>query len=122
MKICKCEVCENIIDIIDDMGGKLVCCEEAMTTLIPENSDGAREKHVPIVEKEGNEIIVKVGSVKHPMDNDHYINWIALENDNTIIRTKLMPNDEPEAKFPYIKGSIVYAYCDKHGLWQTVVE
>ena len=72
--------------------------------------------------KDGDEIIVSVGSVAHPMDDDHYINWIALVNDDVVTRVNLNPNDEPEARFPYTKGSIVYAYCDKHGLWKAIVD
>lgn len=122
MKICKCETCGNVIELLDDNGGQLVCCGEEMEMLIPETSDGAREKHVPVISIDCDEIVVSVGSVKHPMDDDHYINWIALETDDTVMRKNLNPNDEPEAKFPYVKGSIVYAYCDKHGLWKTIVE
>lgn len=122
MKICKCKNCGNVIEILDDNGGMILCCGEDMERLIPEASDGAREKHVPVITKDGDEIIVSVGSVKHPMDDDHYINWIALENDGIVTRVNLNPSDEPEARFPYVKGSIVYAYCDKHGLWKAIVE
>ncbi len=121
MKICKCKNCGNVIEMLDDNGGMILCCGEEMERLIPEASDGAREKHVPVITKDDDEIIVSVGSVKHPMDDDHYINWIALETDNNVIRTTLVPGGEPEARFPYIKGSIVYAYCDKHGLWKAIV-
>ena len=122
MKICKCNICGNVISILDDNGGKLICCNEEMELMVPESSDGAREKHVPVITKDGDEIIVSVGSVAHPMDDDHYINWIALVNDDVVTRVNLNPNDKPEAKFPYVKGSIVYAYCDKHGLWKAVVD
>ncbi|MCI9110304.1 MAG: desulfoferrodoxin [Bacilli bacterium] len=122
MKICKCNVCGNVISILDDNGGKLICCNEEMELMVPESSDGAREKHVPVITKDGDEIIVSVGSVAHPMDDDHYINWIALVNDDVVTRVNLNPNDEPEARFPYTKGSIVYAYCDKHGLWKAIVD
>lgn len=122
MKICKCNSCGNVIEILDDNGGNLVCCSEEMELMVPEASDGVKEKHVPVITKDGDEIIVSVGSVKHPMDEDHYINWIALENGDMVTRVNLNPSDEPEARFPYVKGSIVYAYCDKHGLWKAIVE
>ncbi len=122
MKIYKCETCRNVIELLDDKGNKIICCGKEMTQLIPENSEGAKEKHVPVVTKNNDEITVTIGSVKHPMDEDHYINWIALKYDNKTIRVTLKPNEEPEAKFPYIKGSTIYAYCDKHGLWKTIVE
>jgi len=122
MKICKCNICGNVISILDDNGGKLICCNEEMELMVPESSDGAREKHVPVITKDGDEIIVSVGSVAHPMDDDHYINWITLVNDDVVTRVNLNPNNKPEAKFPYVKGSIVYAYCDKHGLWKAVVD
>ena len=122
MKIYKCNSCGNVIELLDDKGKNIICCGEEMELLIPEASDGAKEKHVPVVTKKDDEIIVTVGSIEHPMDEDHYINWIALENDGTLTRVNLNPNDEPEARFPYVKGSIVYAYCDKHGLWKAIVE
>ena len=115
MKIYKCETCGNVIELLDDKGNKIICCGKEMTQLIPENSEGAKEKHVPVVTKNNDEITVTI-------DEDHYINWIALKYDNKTIRVTLKPNEEPEAKFPYIKGSTIYAYCDKHGLWKTIVE
>lgn len=122
MKICKCDVCGNVISILDDNGGKLMCCNEEMGLMTPEASDGAREKHVPVITKDGDEIVVSVGSIEHPMDDDHYINWIALETATGVMRTNLRPQEKPEAKFPYVKGSVVYVYCDKHGLWKAIVD
>jgi len=84
--------------------------------------DAAHEKHLPIYEKSGDEIIVKIGEVSHPMEKDHYIMWIAQVTDTTTTRVRLKPEQFPEAKFPYVPGAILYAYCNKHGLWKTVVE
>lgn len=122
MKIYKCETCGNVIELLDNKGNNIMCCGKEMELLISESSDGAKEKHVPVVTKKEDEIIVTVGSVEHPMDEDHYINWIALEYENKTIRITLKPKEQPKVTFPYIKGSTVYSYCDKHGLWKTIVE
>lgn len=121
MKICKCNVCGNVIFILDDNGGKLECCNGEMELMALGASDGASEKHIPVIVQDGDEIVVSVGSVLHPMDEDHYINWIALTDDTSVNFINLKPNDKPEVRFPYVKGSIVYAYCDKHGLWKAIV-
>jgi len=122
MKILECQICGNVIDLLSDRNKKIMCCEREMKLLSPESSDGAIEKHIPVITKDGDEIVVSVGSIKHPMDDEHYINWIALESGDRIMRINLKPKEEPEARFPYVKGSIVYAYCDKHGLWKAIVE
>ena len=80
------------------------------------------EVEIPVIEKKENDIIVKVGSTFHPMDVDHSIKWISLVQDRKITRIDLQPGESPEVTFPYIKGSTVYAYCDKHGLWKSEVE
>lgn len=86
------------------------------------STDAATEKHVPVYFVDGNEIDVHVGELLHPMEEEHYIMWIALETNDKFIMQKLNPGDEPKARFPYIKGSVIYAYCNLHGLWKSNVE
>lgn len=122
MKIYICPICGNVVELIGDKHGNLVCCGKPMEELNANTSDGAKEKHVPVIEKEDSEIIVRVGSTLHPMDSDHSIKWISLVKENQTMRIDLKPGDTPEVTFPYIKASTVYAYCDKHGLWKSEVE
>ena len=84
--------------------------------------DAATEKHIPVYEHVEDEIVVRVGSVEHPMEKEHYIMWIAQVTDNRTTRVQLYPEQATETRFPYIKGSTLYAYCNKHGLWKSEVE
>ena len=85
-------------------------------------TDASLEKHVPVYFVEEDKIDVHIGELLHPMENEHYIMWIALETEDQFIMQKLKPNEEPKARFPYIKGSKIYAYCNLHGLWKCEVE
>jgi len=116
-----CPICANQIELIDDNGIKVVCCGQEMELLKPNTIDASQEKHVPIYEKIGDEIVVKVGEVEHPMEKDHYIMWIAVASDNKMTRITLYPEQSTEVRFEYIKGSTIYAYCNKHGLWMENV-
>ena len=118
----KCHHCGNLIGLIDGNPENIICCGEKMSPLTANTTDGAKEKHLPVYEKQGDEIIVKVGSIAHPMEEDHYIMWIAQVSKNRTTRVRLSPNQNTEAHFPYIPGSSLYAYCNKHGLWKTEVE
>ena len=118
----KCEICGNIIGLIDGDINHIRCCGKEMELLVANSQDAATEKHVPVYEKDGNEIIVRVGEVEHPMVEDHYIMWIAQVSDNKTTRIRLHPNQKPEVRFKYIPESTIYAYCNKHGLWKTEVE
>ena len=84
--------------------------------------ENAFEKHLPVYQKKGQDIFVKVGSIEHPMTEEHQIMWIAQVTDDTINIVNLSKESTPEAKFAYIKGSKIYAYCNLHGLWQTKVK
>ena len=100
----RCERCGNIVTLIKSGGGTLTCCGQAMTKLAANSTDAAREKHVPVVVKEGGKIKVSVGSVAHPMTAEHFIEWIALVADDKIEITFLKPGAEPKADFIYYSG------------------
>ena len=122
LKFFKCEHCGNIIEMVEDKGVPVVCCGQRMTELVAGTSDGAREKHVPVYEVNGNTVHVKVGEVAHPMIPEHYIEWIALQTKNGIQRKELKPGEKPEANFALCDGDevvAVYAYCNLHGLWKA---
>lgn len=117
----KCPVCGNIIGLIDGDAERIKCCGQPMELLIANTTDAAVEKHVPAYEIVGDEVVVKVGETEHPMEKDHYIMWIAQVTENRTTRVTLKPNEKPEAKFPYIPDSTIFAYCNKHGLWKTTI-
>ena len=118
----KCPICGNVIGLIDGEASHMRCCGTEMELLVANTQDAATEKHVPVYEKVEDEIVVRVGSVEHPMEKEHYIMWIAQVSDNRTTRVRLYPEQGTETRFPYIKGSTIYAYCNLHGLWKTTVE
>ena len=123
MKIYKCNICMKVIEVFYEVPVPTVCCNEDMELMEANTSDGAAEKHLPIyqVDKLHEGMTVTVGENIHPMEDNHYIMWIAQVIDNIVTRVDLNPGDEPIGKFKYIKGSTIYAYCDKHGLWKAEV-
>lgn len=122
VKFYRCPVCGNIIEVINGDVSRVKCCNQPLVLLNANTEDAALEKHVPVYEKENNEIIVKVGETIHPMEEKHYITFIAQVTDNNVIRYDLNPTDEPIVRFPYVKDSIIYEYCNLHGLWKKDVE
>ena len=122
VKFYRCPICGNIVEIIDGDISRVVCCGRPMEEMVANTTDAAVEKHVPAYEIIEDELLVKVGEVEHPMEKEHYIMWIAQVTDNRVTRVKLFPEQSTETRFPYIKGAELYAYCNKHGLWKTVVE
>jgi len=116
--IYKCNVCGNIVQVVHAGAGELVCCGKPMVHLKENTVDAAKEKHVPVIEKTANGFKVTVGSVAHPMEADHYIEWIELVADGVSYRRFLKPGDKPEAEF-CISASKVSAreHCNKHGVW-----
>jgi len=120
LKIFKCEICGNIVELLHEGAGELVCCNQPMKLMVENTVDAAKEKHVPIVEKTANGYLVKVGSVAHPMEDKHYIEWIELIADGKACRQFLNPGDKPEAFFQ-VEAKEVYAreYCNLHGLWRS---
>lgn len=122
MKFYVCKHCGNIIAYAKNSGVPVVCCGEPMQELVPNTTDAAQEKHVPVVATENNKITVTVGSVAHPMTEAHYIEWIALQTKQGNQRKQLHPGDEPKACFCICGGDeveAVYAYCNLHGLWKA---
>ena len=119
LEIYKCDVCGNMVEVIHAGGGQLVCCGEPMTLLKENTTDAATEKHVPVIEKIDGGYKVKVGSVAHPMEEKHYIEWIELLVGGESYRHFLEPGQEPEAIFHIEAENVsVREYCNIHGLWK----
>lgn len=120
LEIYKCEVCGNIVEVIHGGKGELVCCGQPMVLQTENTVDAAKEKHVPVIEQVSGGYQVKVGSVPHPMEETHYIEWIELIADGKAYRQFLEPGQAPEAIFK-VEASDVTAreYCNLHGLWKA---
>ena len=121
LKIFKCNHCGNIFEVVNDAKVVPVCCGEPMRELKANTTDAAQEKHVPEVSVEGNLVKVKVGSVEHPMTEEHHIAFIYLETENGVARKDLEHTGKPEAVFALAEGEkpvAVYEYCNLHGLWK----
>ena len=119
LQIYKCMVCGNIVEVLHTGTGELVCCGQLMKNLAAKTADEGKEKHVPVIEKIDSGYKVKVGSVPHPMEEKHYIEWIELLADGKAYRQFLTPGDAPEAIFN-LKANTVTAreHCNIHGLWE----
>jgi superoxide reductase len=120
LQIYKCQHCGNIVEVIHGGGGQLVCCGEPMA-LVNENSvDASKEKHVPVIEKTDGGYKVSVGSVAHPMEEKHYIEWIELIADGKAYRQFLNPGEAPVAFFSIVAQKVTAReYCNLHGLWKN---
>lgn len=118
-QIYKCELCGNIVEVEHEGDGTLVCCGQPMKLMVENTSDGAKEKHVPVIEKVADGYKVSVGSVLHPMLDNHFIEWIELIADGQVYRQYLKPGDTPAAVF-HVNATNVTAreYCNLHGLWK----
>lgn len=123
MKFYKCAHCGNLVGMIHDAGVPIQCCGETMAQLTANTTEAAHEKHIPVVSIEGNDVVVTIGSVAHPMMEEHYIEWIYVQTANGGQRKALKPGSEPRASFTLKddKVTAVYAYCNLHGLWKTEV-
>lgn len=122
MKFYICKHCGNIVAMVKPSGVPIVCCGDNMTEMIPNTTDAAKEKHVPVVSKDGGNITVTVGSIEHPMTEAHYIEWIAVQTKNGNQRKSLKPGQSPKASFCVSDDDeieAVYAYCNLHGLWKA---
>jgi len=120
LQVYKCEACGNIVEVLHGGGGELVCCGEPMKLMVENTVDAAKEKHVPVIEKVDGGVKVSVGSVAHPMEESHYIEWVEIIADGEAYRQFLNPGEAPEATF-CIKADQITAreYCNLHGLWKA---
>jgi superoxide reductase len=119
-EIYKCEICGNIVEMVHEGAGTLVCCGQPMTKMVEKTLDAGSEKHLPVVEKSEHDTIIKVGSVPHPMEEKHYIEWVeALKKDGRVVKIMLKPGDKPETHvgWPVEDITEVRAFCNIHGLW-----
>jgi len=119
-EVYKCSSCGNIVGVVHAADGNLICCGQEMVLQKENTVDAAKEKHIPVIEKKGNTVTVKVGSVAHPMEEKHYIETISILTDNSVYRAYLKPGEKPEASFEVV-GDIkcARAYCNLHGLWKS---
>lgn len=116
----RCTHCGQIIALVKETGVPIICCGEKMQELVPNTIEASTEKHIPVYTISGNTVSVTVGSTIHPMEKEHYIEWISLQTKNGNQRVVLKPNDEPKACFKICDGDVieaVYAYCNLHSLW-----
>lgn len=121
IKYYRCSHCGQIVVKVIDKNIPIVCCGEKMVELIPNSVDAAREKHVPVIEKDGNNVTVKVSTVEHPMLDVHYIEWIVLATNKGVYKRVLSPGEKPVATFIIQDDEEVvaaYEHCNLHGLWQ----
>ena len=122
MKFYRCDHCGNIVTFVHASGVPVMCCGQKMTELVPGTSDGAVEKHVPVAAVEGNLVTVQVGSVEHPMLEEHHIEFIAVETNQGSQIKYLKPGEKPRAQFVLANGEslvAVYEYCNLHGMWKA---
>jgi superoxide reductase len=119
LQVYKCEVCGNIVEVVHGGGGELVCCGAPMKLLVENTVDAAKEKHIPVIEKIAGGVKVKVGSVPHPMEAKHYIEWIEVITDGKAQRQFLNPGEAPEAVFKTEAAKMTAReYCNLHGFWK----
>lgn len=119
-QIYKCEICGNIIEVLDEGQGELICCGQPMKLQTENTTEASNEKHIPVIEKDDKGVIVKVGSIEHPMDEEHYIEWIEISTEKGSSKKFLKPGDLPQAKFPVKTENVkARAYCNLHGLWKS---
>ena len=122
LTIKKCLKCGALVEVLHDCTCEncgIKCCGETMKTFIPNTEEASFEKHMPVYEVVGDEIVV---TVPHVMEEEHFIEWIALVDGNSIQKEILVIGKDAKAKFPYKNGSMVYSYCNKHGLWSVEVK
>lgn len=122
LKFYRCNHCGQIVAVVKKTGVPVVCCGEQMQEIISGTTDAAVEKHVPVYEVNGNIVTVSIGSVAHPMIEEHYIEWVALQTKAGNQRKALTPGSEPKVSFAITDGDEVvgvYAYCNLHGLWKA---
>ncbi len=121
LKFYRCSVCGNIVAVVHASGVPVMCCGKPMEEIVPGSVDASLEKHVPVYEVKDDKVYVTVGSVEHPMEEAHFIEWVALKTKFGNQRKALKPGDAPKVTFPLLPGDevqAVLAYCNLHGLWK----
>ena len=121
-KFLRCNKCGNMVAVVKESGVPVMCCGEAMKEIIAGEVEASTEKHIPVYKVEGNKVFVTVGEVEHPMQEEHYIEWISIQTKFGNQRKVLEPNQKPEVCFSICEGDeveVVYAYCNLHGLWKA---
>jgi len=120
LQVFKCEICGNMVEVLHTGSGRLVCCGQSMQLLTENTVDAAKEKHVPVIEKTTAGTKVKIGSVPHPMEEKHYIEWVELSYEGKIYRQFLKPGDAPEAMFSIdvTEPAVAREFCNLHGVWK----
>lgn len=119
LQMFKCDVCGHIVEVLHEGRGDLICCNEPLKLLVEGSVDAAEEKHVPVVEKIADGIRVTVGSVPHPMEEQHYIEWTEIIANGRTYRQFLKPGQAPQAHFSIdAKDVTAREYCNLHGLWK----
>ena len=124
-KYFRCEKCGNIVALVKESGVPVMCCGQKMTELKANTVEASQEKHIPVYEVKDNKVVVLIGSIEHPMVEEHYIEWVVVETKYGTQRKELKPNQEPKVCFSLCEGDevkAVYAYCNLHGLWGNVNE
>lgn len=120
MQVYKCEKCGNMVEVLRAAGGTLTCCHQPMTALVENTVDASKEKHVPVVEQVAGGVKVKVGSVPHPMEEKHFIEWVEIASGDALCRVWLKPGVAPEATFQALAGAVsAREFCNLHGLWKA---
>lgn len=120
LEVYKCQHCGNIVEVLHGGGANIVCCGENMQLLVENTVDASQEKHVPVIERDNDTVTVKVGSVEHPMEEKHYIEWIELIADDKVYRQYLAPGQAPQATFNVTADKLIAReYCNLHGQWKT---
>lgn len=121
-KFLMCEKCGNIVAVVKESGIKIMCCGQPMSEIIPGTVEASKEKHIPVYTVEGNKVLVVVGETEHPMQEEHYIEWISIQTKHGNQRKTLKPEEKPEVYFLISEDDeveAVYAYCNLHGLWKV---
>ena len=119
LQVYKCELCGNIVEVLTGADGDLACCGQPMALLDEKTADAATEKHVPVIEAGDGCVKVSVGSVPHPMTEEHYIEWIEVVKGDKVCRQYLKPGDDAEATFCGGADVIAREHCNVHGLWKA---